>query len=397
MRHAIKDIFSNRPSHTGREEDLYKVRKIPYKKDDLRILEDLLKSSRRLTHGGKKGSGDFHGGGIGGGGFENGREQRVMFKASYSYSQSVHEKYLRTYMPQENKSEVEEKPQLFGTPENEYGANMDGLHFKCIISPENQDVNLELLSREFIKRVEALTGYRLYWRGCVHTDTPHRHAHLCINGRDKDGKNVRFQKEMIRTTMRETLSYVTTLMVGERTDREIEASRQNMVSARRWTKLDEALERYSGKISTGGLPTDVASRLAFLSEIGLSEKHAGYYALKSGWKDVLVATGRYNTFIGEWQKAGGNLALYSGGTVRGICENVITFDKDEAWNDAVIVKEGGRRIYIPVWQLSKENLIGRQIEVSGGKRALSRQVRSSDIRLIDREQKPQGRSALRGE
>lgn len=396
MRRTIKDIFFSRPAHDVRDDDLYKVKRIPYRKDDLRILEDMLKSSRKPVRAGRNDSGGFYGGRTVGG-LENGREQRVMFKASYSYSQKVHENYIRTYMPQENKAQVAEKPQLFGTPEDEYSANMDGMHFKCIISPENQEVNLELLSREFIRRIEALTGYQLYWRGCIHADTAHRHAHLCINGRDKDGKNVRFQKEMIRTTMRETLSYVATLMAGERTDREIAAARQNMIGAKRWTKLDETLEQYTGKISMRNLPVDIAGRLAFLSELGLSERHTGYYTLKSEWKDVLVASGRYNTFIEEWQKADGNLELYSGGTVAGICESVITFDKDEAWNDAVIVRDGKRRIYVPVWQLSKENLAGKQIEISGGSRALSRQIRSGDIHLTGRRRKPQDRPQGHGE
>lgn len=390
MRHSIKDIFSSRPRphapatvvHDGREEDLYKVRKVPYKKDDLRILEDLLKVSLKPTRVGRNNYG-FFAGGFGGGGSENGRNQRVMFKASHSYSLAVHEKYLRTYMPQENKAQVEEKPVLFGTPEDEYKANMVGFHHKCIISPENQNVDLEVLSREFIKRMEVLTGYKLYWRGAIHNDTAHRHAHLCINGRDKNGKTVWFPKEMIRTTMRETLSYVATQMVGERTDQEIEAARQNMISAKRWTNLDETIASYGEKISTRDLPTETANRLAFLSGLGLSEKRGNYYTLHPEWKDVLLATGRYNTFFDEWQKSGGELELYSGGEVSGICERVITFDKDEAWNDAVIVRDGERLVYVPVWQLSKENLVGKKIEISGGTRALSRQIKDRDIRVID--------------
>lgn len=381
---SIKDIFSKHPVEE-RHEDLFKVKKVPYKKDDIRILEDLMKTSLRPTRVGWNKKLYSSGGGFGGSGFENDRDQRVMFKMSYSPSRKVHENYLKTYMPQENKSYVTEKPVLFGTAEDEYFANMDDLHFKCIISPENQEVNLELLSREFIKRMEVLTGYKLYWRGCIHNDTEHRHAHLCINGMDKDGKRVHFQKEMIRTTMRETLSYVATLMVGERTDREIEIARQNMDSAKRWTKLDESLESYGEKISMHNLSPELMNRLAFLSELKLADKHEKYYTLRREWKDVLLATGRYNTFYDEWQKSNGELELYSGGTVAGICEHVITFDKDEAWNDAVIVNDGERRVYVPVWQLQKENIVGKKIEISGGTRALSRQIKDRDIHVIDDE------------
>lgn len=379
MKHTLKDIFANHPIK-DKHEDLTKVKKVPYQKDDMRLLEKLAKTKLH-NHNDFSGSG-FHGGGYFGG-TDYPKDQRVMFKLSYNSSKAIHKKYLDTYMPQENKAHVLEKPELFGTPENEYMDNIDQMHFKCILSPENQEVDLQLLSKEFIKRIETLTGYKLYWRGCIHNDTEHRHAHLCINGKDKNGKNVRFQKEMIKTTMRETLSYVATLMVGERTDREIEAARHGLINSKRWTNLDEQLETYGDKISFNNLSAELASRLAFLSEIGLSEKHDRYYTLNADWKDVLVSTGRYNTFLEEWQIANGNLELYSGGNIKGVCEKVITFDKDEAWNDAVIINDGNKRIYVPVWQLTKENLTGKEIAISGGSRALSRQIKNSDIHVID--------------
>lgn len=382
MRHSIKDIFSSRPAKSF-DEDLYKTRKIPYKKDDLRILESLLKSAAKPSRAGQ--------GGFSGGGrhtrfapSENGKRQRVMFKMSHSENLKVHQNYLQTYMPQENKSFVEEKPVLFGTDEAEYKKNMSPLHFKCIISPENQNVNLEVLSNEFIKRVEALTGYKLFWRGCIHSDTEHRHAHLCINGKDKNGKKVYFQKELIRRMMRETLSYVATELVGERSEREIEAARKSMFSARRWTKLDEELERYSGKISARNLDSEIQSRISFLVEIGLAKKKSNFYELDKNWKNVLLAAGRYNTFLEEYQKSGGKLELYAGGKLEGTCARVITFDKDEAWNDALVVDTGKRLVYVPVWQLSKDGLQGKKIEVSGGTESLSRQIRSSDIRIKER-------------
>lgn len=386
MRHSVKDIFMNRPEKKN-EDDLYKVRKVPYHKDDMRILENLLKG--KMNDGrGKRG---FQGGFGGGGKFNDSmfseKRQRVMFKMSHSDSLAVHKSYLNTYMPQENKANVKEKPELFGNPESEYLENMSGLHFKCIISPENQEIDLELLSKEFIRRMEVLTGYKLNWRGAVHNDTEHRHAHLCINGKDKTGKDVYFQKELIKRTMRETLQYAATLMVGERSEREIEAARKGLVNSKRWTKLDAALETYGEKISMHNLPEELVNRLAFLSGLNLAEKHGKYYTLGYGWKNVLAAAGRYNTFLDEWRKADGNLELYGGGTVSGFCENVITFDKDEAWNDALIVNTGERRIYVPVWQLDKENLVGKEISVSGGTRSLSRQIKSSDIHFVERENK----------
>ena len=380
--HSIKDIFSDRPTKESYEEDLYKVRKVPYKKDDMWRLSKLL--AAKPTRVGRDDGGRFSGGGRGGALLSNSanqKDQRVMFKVSHSSSMQAHDKYLSTYMPQENKNEVLDKPRLFGTENSEYEAAKVPEHFKFIISPENQNVNLKVLASEFIRRTETMTGYKLLWQGAVHTDTAHRHAHICINGRDKNGKRVYFQPEMIRRTMRETLSYIATQMVGERTQQEILAAQKNLVVARRWTKLDEELEKYPGKISSRFLSPDMQNRLAFLSEMNLAVRKAGFYELKDDWKEVLVATGRYNTFFDEFQKSGGRLSLYAGGGISGTVENVISFDKDESWNDALVIRSGESLVYVPVWQLKKDDLLGKSVEIKDGIRSLSRQITDSSIRV----------------
>ena len=380
--HSIKDIFSDRPTKERYEEDLYKVRKVPYKKDDMWRLSKLL--AAKPTRVGRVAGGRFSGGGRGGALLSNSsnqKDQRVMFKVSHSSSMQAHDKYLSTYMPQENKNEVLDKPKLFGTENSEYEAAKVPEHFKFIISPENQNVNLKVLASEFIRRTETMTGYSLLWQGAVHTDTAHRHAHICINGRDKNGKRVYFQPEMIKRTMRETLSYIATQLVGERTQQEILAAQKNLVVSRRWTKLDEELEKYPGKISPRLLSPDMQNRLAFLSEMNLAVRKAGFYELKDEWKDVLVATGRYNTFLDEYRKSGGKLELYSGGGISGTVENVISFDKDESWNDALVIRSGENLVYVPVWQLKKDDLIGKSVEIKDGTRSLSLQITDSSIRV----------------
>lgn len=380
--HSIKDIFSSRPTKEHYEEDLYKVRKVPYKKDDMWRLSKLL--AAKPARAGRDDGGRFSGGGRGGVSFSNSasqKDQRVMFKVSHSSSMQAHEKYLSTYMPQENKNEVQEKPKLFGTENSEYEDAKVPDHFKFIISPENQNVNLKVLASEFIRRVETMTGLKLYWQGAVHTDTAHRHVHICINGKDRNGKRVYFQPEMIKRTMRETLSYIATQMVGERTPQEILAAQKNLGVARRWTRLDEELEKYPGKISPHLLSSEMQNRLAFLSEMNLAVRKAGFYELKTEWKDVLVATGRYNTFLDEYQKSGGKLSLYAGGGISGTVEKVISFDKDESWNDALVIRSGESLVYVPVWQLKKDDLLGKSVEIKDGNRSLSRQVTDASIRV----------------
>lgn len=46
-------------------------------------------------------------------------------------------------------------------------------HFKCIISPENQNIDLRTLTKCFVRKMEKLTGYEFYWMEVIHTDTEH--------------------------------------------------------------------------------------------------------------------------------------------------------------------------------------------------------------------------------
>ena len=93
------------------------------------------------------------------------------------------------------------------TTDEEYEKNKVAGHFKFIVSPENQNVNLKVLINDFIKRIEKLSGYELYWQACIHTDTEHPHGHIVINRKDKNGRRIYFPKQMIKNTMREILLY----------------------------------------------------------------------------------------------------------------------------------------------------------------------------------------------
>ncbi len=384
MARDIKDIFNFTPKYDEAgyvkekyHEDLFKVRKVPYSKDDMKLLKKLM---------GHKFHSNFRNSSFGGGrniDCVNQKNQRVTFKMSYSPKLDVHKAYLSTYMPQENKSQVEIKPVLFGTDNEEYEKNMVGKHYKCILSPENQNVDLKVLCSQFIKRIETMTGFKLYWQGAIHNDTEHKHAHICINGKDKNGREVYFQPEMIQRTMRETLSYIATQMVGERTDTEIIAARENLVNAKRWTRLDNSIENYSDKISIRMVDTEIQNRLAFLSKIGLATKKEKYYQLKKNWKEALVATGRFNTYLSEYNEYNGNLELFKGGIITGEVQKVINFDKDESWNDALIVKQNGKNYYVPVAQLKIENLHGKRIYINTKETEKLRKVRNDEINIIE--------------
>lgn len=385
----IKSIF-NHPKKENPEKDtgLYDWRRPAYKKDDVgnlnRILKNLTKTKSAIWHKSQNavyGNSGFH---VKSESTENSRQQRVTFKMSIGHSKESHLKYLKTYMPQTEKSEVEEKPELFGTDLSEYEANMDKDHFKCIISPESQNVDLRLLTEKFIERLENLTGYKLNWESCIHNNTAHRHAHLAINGTDKNGRKVFFAKEMIKTTMREVLSEMTTAMIGERSYEEIQAAKDRLPQSARWTSLDDRLLQYDGKILAKNLDQSLQNRLAYLTTIKLAQKEGAFFTLNPEWQEVLQASGRYNLFLDEFLKSSTlPLRLFEGGSVYGVVEKTINFDKDESWNDAVIIRTGKERIYVPVYQLHKENLEGKTVSISAPAGGLKKQISERNIRVVN--------------
>lgn len=387
-----KDIFNRKPNKNRYDEDDRIKFKTPvYVRDDLEVLNRLLNicssakrnyQKKNYVSGGKRKGNAYK---------TSEQNQRVTFKISYSNSIASHDKYRKHYMPQENKDYVIEKPERFGMTDDEYDNHKVPLNFKCIVSPESQNIDLQALVESFIRRVENQTGYKLIWQGCIHTDTEHRHAHIVINGRDKNGEDVYFNKDTIQL-MRLMCSNAATQMIGGRTPEQIEASKKNLIKAKRWSDIDEKMEllvkQNDFTVSRKGLSPEFESRLAYLSKMRLAKIDwlKNTWKISKEYKDVLQAAGRYNTFLEEYCK---NLdrpvELYTGGGIKGKVEKVITFDKDEAWNDAIIVDTGQRRVYVPVWQLQKEDLQGKTVSIrkTGNETKISRQVSDRSISVIE--------------
>ena len=379
----LKSIFNHPPKSDPEDEPhLYDWKRPFHGKDDAAYLNKLLKRKRYNSSAERISSKKVRSNGS-----ENSRKQRVLFKLSYGESSKKHLKYIQLYMPQVNKEGVEEKKEIFGTPMVDYMNNIVPRHFKLIISPESQKIDLKLLSEAFIRHLEKITGYDFYWLGTIHTDTEHHHAHLAINGKDKNGKKVRFPKDMIKNTMREFLSNIATNMIGERTKEEIEESKKKLTQAKRWTAFDEQLKEMPEKLFINNLNTSLISRLQFLSSIKLANKDGMFYSLKPDFEEVLKATGRYNLYLEEYLKSDLPLRLFEGGSITGVVDKVVSFDKDESWNDAIIIRKENERIYIPVFQLHKEHLEGKTVRIEHAAGGTNRNISNKDIKIIDNKSK----------
>lgn len=367
-----------------KEKNVYQWEKPFHGKDDVRELRKLLNKLSRIKAG-KRTDKKFSGSSfkVRSKWPDKIHNQRVMFKMTYSKAMSAHDAFRKLYMTQQNKESVEKKPELFGTPDEEYEKNKVPLHFKCIISPERQDVDLRFLTREFIYKIEQLTGYEFYWQGAIHNDKEHRHVHLVINGKDKNGKRVRFDRGMISNVMRAVLSDTTTQMVGQRTKTDIEMAKKKLPMANRWTELDEEIAKLPSPLFANVLDGSLQNRLAYLQTIGLASKENGRITLNPDWQDVLKINSRYNSYLAEYlNSTDKSLHFFSGGSLSGRVDKVFQFGEADSWNDALVIDTGNERVYVPVYQLNKLGLQGKYVQINGGDGGLGRQISDRNIRVL---------------
>lgn len=382
----LDSIFDHPLESQNKKQNVYQWEKPFHGKDDVRELRKLLTKLSRIKAGRETESK------VSGETFrvrskwpDKLHNQRVTFKMSYSKAMCAHDAFRKLYMTQQNKDSVKEKPELFGVSDAEYEKNKVPMHFKCIISPERQDVDLNLLAREFIYKIEKLTGYEFYWQGAIHNDKEHRHVHLVINGKDKKGKKVRFDRGMISNVMRAILSDTTTQMIGQRTKADIEMAKKKLPMANRWTELDEEIAGLPSPIYANALDGSLQNRLAHLQTIGLAAKENGRILLNPDWQDVLKINSRYNSYLAEYLNSTDKpLQFFSGGSISGRVDKVFQFGEADSWNDALVIDTGKERVYVPVYQLNKLGLPGKEVQINGGDGGLGRQISDRNIRIIQR-------------
>lgn len=331
------------------------------------------------------------------------QKQPCTVKMYYTENRETHIEFLRNYMPQKNKKEVSEKPKLFNgiydeVPESEilkYESEADDFGFKFIISPESQTIDMKLLVRQFVKNLETITGHRFSWMAVTHTDKPHIHSHLLINGIDKRTKEkFRFDPAVVKNVARSLAMDICTNLAGYRSQEAIEASIKQLPYVKRWTKIDNHIENYYGytefkipkiiddvEYSASKVTTDNTEilRLNTLVQMGLAicynRNNPPIYYLEKGWKEKLRSIGRYNTYLDARGKlkfvSPQNLELYSGetGEVSGIITKLYNMDEEEVWNNAVIIenRKENRAWYIPTRIKLNDEDVGKFITVKAEK------------------------------
>lgn len=288
--------------------------------------------------------------------------QRCTVKMHYSKSMEAHKEQINRYLVKEGKGKDGKAPELYGTPQDEYRKNMTNKNFRIFLSPASNNVPLETLTKSFVDMLELQTGYSLYWVAAEHYDTAHHHAHLLINGKDKNGKDVFFPRDMVKTIMRENAQNICTSLIGSRTKEDIQKEKEGSLSVNRYTYLDEQIK---GKLIDGKYhlhswdAESTRRRLDHLEYLGLCSYTDEAYLFSKEWDATLRTNGRYNCFLSA-RKAlrythEMNLSLYDGskGTVSGVVSKI--YKTDEVSDTHALLLEGidGKAYFIPLFKKPK--------------------------------------------
>jgi hypothetical protein len=356
-----------------------------YHKDDSREAMRLYRLLSRLFHTSKKFPDHVDYRGLS----AHSSQQMCVVKLNIGKEKTAHTRFIQEYLPQENKKQVLEKPKLFSDslvdPEflSSYYAAMTDKHFKFIISPENPAVNCEALTKTLVKRLEAITGHRFSWMAAVHTDTDHPHAHLLINGTDKDGGDIFFDKTLVRKTIREMSRQICTSMTGKRSPEEIRQSIAMAYRSHRYCFIDDAIKDReiilpdtSGQFASKAVPEDdlMRKRLLFLAGLGFAEKKEisdrEVFYLERDWKKKLKDIGRYNSFLDARSRllstASYDLEKFTAetGVIRGTVTKLYEMNDEDSWNNAILIenREMKKAWYVPLHFTPDKNLLNASVK-----------------------------------
>jgi hypothetical protein len=299
--------------------------------------------------------------------------QRCTVKMHYSKSMEAHKEQINRYLVKEGKGKDGVAPTLYGTPEETYRKNMANKNFRIFLSPASNNIPLETLAASFIASLESQTGYRLYWVAANHYDTAHHHAHLLINGTDKNAKDVFFPPDMVKTFMRENARNLCTSLIGSRTKEDMAAERKGQLTVNRYTYLDEKIKAQLQDRTITQRVTDrdaesVALRLEHLRSLGLCTFNDGQYSFVPEWEKLLRTNGRYNAFLSARASLvytnERKFELYDGsqGKVSGIVTKVLKTDEVSDNHALVLESINGSAYFIPLFYKPKI-ASGQTIEV----------------------------------
>lgn len=169
--------------------------------------------------------------------------------------------------------------------------------FRIVVAPEDgRELDLSVYVRRLMKQVEVDLGRELEWAAVNHFNTGHPHAHVVIRGVDRDGREVRLDREYISNGLRGRAQELATEELGPRLEVDVRRARDREVSQERLTSLDRELARRTqgDRVEVGWLrgsrieASTLIARLQYLEGLSLAERAGpGSWALAPGWQEQL--------------------------------------------------------------------------------------------------------------
>jgi hypothetical protein len=192
----------------------------------------------------------------------------------------------------------------------DWQVNKDELLRKLIISPEfGNRVDLHLLTRDIMLRLEEDLGGRLEWVAVAHRNTQYPHVHVALRGVTADGKTLRLSRDYVKRGVREIAEELCTRQIGFRTALDAADAERREISEMRFTSLDRIILRNADTTEHSFVFTPphqgstqdhhVSARLITLSRMGLAENAGkGAWRLRPEIEQVLRTMQR----SADWQK-----------------------------------------------------------------------------------------------
>jgi hypothetical protein len=231
--------------------------------------------------------------------------QRCAVRVSYSPNKTkgqwrAHGRYL------ERDSAIGEN-RAFGTESAEPGlseqlgqwqSSRDPRLFKLILSPEfGERLDLRQFTRDFMARLEERVGAPLEWVAVVHNNTEHPHVHVALRG-VAAGQELRLDKNLIRSGMREEAERLCTRALGYRTSEDIAQAQRREVGFARPTSLDRYIDKRSQRNQDAdlvyplygplnGLGQLLSARLGVLAQMGLAKPNDNGWIVRRDFLRVL--------------------------------------------------------------------------------------------------------------
>ena len=126
----------------------------------------------------------------------------------------------------------------------------DPRFWKFIISPEfGERLDMKLLTRDLMARIEKDLGTRLEWVAVVHVNTEHPHVHVALRGVRDDKSDLNLTRDYVRQGIRGIAEDLCTRQLGHRNELDAIAAERREIQERRCTSLD----RMIGSANTPGL------------------------------------------------------------------------------------------------------------------------------------------------